>query len=364
MHLAEEAAILFSYPSPSSELLPSTLMFIFSAFFLFFRSLFYSRLSLATEILVLRQQLLVLNRTVKRPKLRRRDRLFLVFLSRLWKDWRDVLIIVKPDTVIKWHREGFRLYWRWKSKTPIGRPPIDKEIRELIRRISRENLLWGVPRIQSELRLLGFNVMEKTVAKYRVKRAKPPSQTWKTFLANHVNQIAAIDFFTIPTINFRVLYCFIVLLHGRRKIVHFNVTANPTAHWAAQQIIEAFPEETAPRFLLRDRDSIYGAEFQSRVKGMRIDEVVTAPHSPFQNPYAERVIGSIRRECLDHLIVLNEDHLRRILRSYFNYYHDSRPHQSLERNSPIPREIEPPSQGKINAIPQVGGLHHRYRRAA
>ena len=294
-------------------------MAIFSAFFLFFRSLFVSRLSLAAEILVLRQQLLVLNRSLKRPKLRRRDRFFWVCLSRLWKDWRDALIIIKPDTVIKWHREGFRLYWRWKSKTPIGRPPIDIEIRELIRRISRENPLWGVPRIQSELRLLGFNVTEKTVAKYRVKRAKPPSQTWKTFLANHVNQIAAVDYFTIPTINFRVLYCFIVLLHGRRKIVHFNVTANPTAEWTAQQIIEAFPDDTSPRYLLRDRDSIYGAEFRSRVKGMQIEEVVTAPHSPFQNPYAERVIGSIRRECLDHLIVLNEDHLRRILRSYFNY---------------------------------------------
>ena len=316
------------------------------------------------EILVLRQQILVLTRTVKRPKIRQRDRLFWVCLSRLWKDWRDALIIVKPDTVIKWHREGFRLYWRWKSKAPIGRPTIDKEIRELIRRISSENPLWGAPRIQSELRLLGLNVTEKTVAKYRVKHAKPPSQTWKTFLANHANQIAAVDFFTIPTINFRVLYCFIVLLHGRRKIVHFNVTTNPTAQWAAQQIIEAFPDDTSPRYLLRDRDSIYGAEFRSRVKGMQIDEVVTAPHSPFQNPYAERVIGSIRRECLDHLIVLNEDHLRRILRSYFNYYHDSRPHQSLDRNSPIPREIEPPSQGKIIAIPQVGGLHHRYRRAA
>jgi putative transposase len=211
--------------------------------------------------------------------------------SRLWKDWGDALIIIKPDTVIKWHREGFRLYWRWKSKAPIGRPPIDKEIRELIRRISRENPLWGSPRIQTELRLLGFNVPEKTVAKYRVKRAKIPSQTWKTFLDNHANQIAAIDFFTIPTINFRVLYCFIVLLHDRRKIVHFNVTVNPTAQWTAQQVVEAFPDDTSPRYLLRDRDSIYGAEFQSRVKGMQIEEVVTAPHSPFQNPYAERVSG-------------------------------------------------------------------------
>lgn len=281
-------------------------MFIFSAVFLFFRSLFVSRISLATEILILRQQLLVLNRTVNRPKLCRRDRLFWICLSRLWKNWRDALIIIKPDTVIKWHREGFRLYWRWKSKALIGRPPIDKEIRELIRRISRENPLWGSPRIQPELCFLGFNVTEKTVAKYRVKRAKPPSQTWKTFLANHANQIAAVDFFTILTINFRVLYCFIALLHGRRKIIHFNVTANPTAEWTAQQIIEAFPYHTAPRYLLRDLDSIYGEEFRSRVKGMQVEEVVTAPHSPFQNLYAERIIGSIRRECLDHLIIIDE----------------------------------------------------------
>jgi hypothetical protein len=230
-------------------------MAIFSAFFLFFRSLFVSRLSLAAEILVLRQQLLVLNRSLKRPKLRRRDRLFWVCLSRLWKDWRDALIIIKPDTVIKWHREGFRLYWRWKSKTPIDRPPIDKEIRELIRRISRENPLWGAPRIQSELRLLGFNVTEKTVAKY--------------------------------------LYCFIALLHARRKIVHFNVTEHPTAERTAQQIIEAFPDDTAPRYLLRDRDSIYGAEFRLRVQGMQIEEVVTAPHSPFQNDYASHYTSSV-----------------------------------------------------------------------
>ena len=232
---------------------------IVSAFILFFRSLFVSRLSLAAEIIALRQQLLVLNRTVKRPKLRQRDRLFWAYLSRLWKEWRDALIIVKPDTVIKWHRESFGLYWRWKSKAPTGRPPIDKEIRELIRRISRENSLWGAPRIQSELRLLGFNVTEKTIAKYRIKHTKPPSQTWKTFLTNHADQIAAVDFFTIPTINFRVLYCFIVLLHGRRKLVHFNVTEHPTAQWTAQQIIEAFPDDTSPRYLLRDRDSIYGA---------------------------------------------------------------------------------------------------------
>ena len=194
--------------------------------------------------------------------------------------------------------------------------------------------------------------------------ATSPSQTWKTFLANHAKQIATVDFFTVPTITFRNLYCFVVLLHDRRQVIHFNVTGRPIAVWTAQQIVEAFPEDTAPRYLLRDRDQIYGEEFHHRVAGMQIEEVPTAPRSPFQNPYAERVIGSIRRECLDDLIITGEDHLRRILRDYIACYHNSRPHQALERNSPIPREIEAPAKGKIVAIPQVGGLHHCYRRAA
>jgi transposase InsO family protein len=202
------------------------------------------------------------------------------------------------------------------------------------------------------------------VAKYRVRSRTSPSQTWKTFLANHAKQIAAVDFFTVPTITFRNLYCFIILLHDRRKVVHFNVTAHPTAEWTARQLIEAFPEDSAPRYLLRDRDQIYGTEFRLRVNGMQIEEALTAPRSPFQNPNAERVIGSIRRECLDHLIIIGEDHLRRTLPDYLDYYHNSRPHQALEMNSPIPREIEAPANGKVISIPQVGGLRHRYRRAA
>jgi putative transposase len=274
------------------------------------------------------------------------------------------LIIVKPETVIKWHRQGFKLYWRWKSKAPVGRPKIDKEIRELIKRMSLENPLWGTPRIQSELRLLGLDLAESTVAKYRVRSRTSPSQTWKTFLANHARQIAAIDFFTVPTLTFRDLYCFIILLHDRRQVVHFNVTAHPTAEWTARQLIEAFPADSAPRYLLRDRDQIYGEEFCQRVKGMGIEEMITAPRAPFQNPYAERVIGSLRRECLDHLIIVGEDQLRRTLRGCLDYYHNSRPHEALERNSPFPRDIETLAKGKVIAIPQVGGLHHRYRRAA
>ena len=241
---------------------------------------------------------------------------------------------------------------------------IDQEVRVLIRRMLRENPTWGVSRIQAELNLLGYEIAESTVAKYRVRSRKPPSQAWKSFLRNHASQIAAIDFFTVPTATFNVLYGFVVLLHDRRQVVHFNVTAHPTTFWTAQQIIEAFPEESVPRFLVRDRDRIYGGLFRRRVAAMGIEEVVTAAQSPWQNPYAERLIGSIRRECLDHLIVLNERQLRRILREYFAYYNELRPHQSLDGNAPLLREIEPRAKGKIISLPQVGGLHHRYLRAA
>jgi len=224
--------------------------------------------------------------------------------------------------------------------------------------------MWGAPRIQSELQLLGHTVAESTVARYMDRSSKPPSQTWRTFLRNHADQIVAIDFFTVPTITFRVLYGFLMLRHDRRRVVHFNVTVSPTAEWTAQQIVEAFPYEEAPRFILRDRDGIYGEIFRRRVKHMGIEEVVTACRSPWQNPYVERLIGSIRRECLDHVIVLSEAHLHRILASYFEYYHTSRTHLSLDRNAPIEREVEPPSKGKVMAVPQVGGLHHRYTRAA
>jgi putative transposase len=340
-------------------------MFVFSALYQLLRSLLVPRLVLVTENLALRQQLVVLRRSTNRPRLRHRDRLFWIALSQLWQNWRSILVIVKPETVIKWHRQGFKYYWRWKSRSGhVGRPKIDQEIRDLIRRLSRENPTWGAPRIQAELHLLGYEVTDSTVAKYRVRNHKPPSQTWKSFLRNHAGQIAAIDFFTVPTVTFNVLYCFVVLRHDRRQMVHLNVTAHPTALWTAQQIIEAFPEDTAPRFLVRDRDQIYGGLFRLRVAGMGIEEVVTAAQSPWQNPYAERLIGSIRRECLDHLIVLNERQLWRILREYFAYYNEVRPHQSLERNAPVPREVEPPARGKIISLPQVGGLHHRYLRAA
>jgi transposase InsO family protein len=340
-------------------------MGILKACVLFLRGMLVPRSTLAIENLALRQQLAVYKQSVKRPKLRPRDRIFWVWLSRLWSNWRSALAMVQPDTVIGWHRQGFKLYWRWKSRSgKSGRPPISRDIRELIRRMSRENPGWGAPRICSEMLLLGYEVAERTVAKYMARTRQPPSQTWRTFLDNHVPDIVACDFFTVPTATFRVLYVFIVLRHDRRQVVHFNITTNPYAQWTAQQIINAFPYEDAPRFLHRDRDGIYGDYFKDRIESMGIDEVPTAPRSPWQNPFAERIIGSIRRECLNHVIVLGEVHLKRILTLYFAYYHDVRPHLSLNRNSPTPREVEPPCQGTVVSTPQVGGLHHRYSRAA
>ena len=334
-------------------------------FGLFLRGVLRDRTELAAENLALRQQLAVLQHKPKRPRLRQRDRIFWALLSRIWANWRSALLVVQPDTVIGWHRQGFKLFWRWKSRAgKVGRPKIEPEIRRLIQRMSRENLLWGTPRIQSKLALLGYIVAESTVDRYRIRPRKPPSPTWRAFLDNHIKDIVAVDFFTVPTATLRLLFTFVVLRHDRRQVVHFNVTAHPTAEWTAQQIVEAFPFDEVPRFLIRDRDSIYGVVFRNRVNHMGIEEVVCAPRSPWQNLYCERLVGSIRRECLDHVIVLNKRHLRRILRSYFDYYLSSRTHLSLDRNAPIEREIEPPSRRRILSIPQVGGLHHRYCRAA
>jgi transposase InsO family protein len=231
--------------------------------------------------------------------------------------------------------------------------------------MAQANPLWGAPRIHGELQKLGIEVAERTVSRLLSKRRTPPSQTWRTFLANHVRDLVSIDFFTVPTVGLRVLFVLVVLAHHRRRVVHFNVTEHPTAHWTAQQIVDAFPDDTAPSYLLRDRDQVYGEQFRHRVKGMRIDEVLTAPHSPWQNPFAERLIGSIRRECLNHVLVLGEQHLRRILARYFSYYHRARTHLSLDKDAPNGRPIEPPAPGAIVPIPEVGGLHHRYvRRAA
>jgi transposase InsO family protein len=276
-----------------------------------------------------------------------------------------MLHALHPDTVVRWHREGFRRYWRWKSRhRHPGRPRIDVALRKLIREMESANIGWGAPRIHGELRKLGIEVSQATVSKYMKHPRKPPSQTWRTFFVNHANCLAEIDFFTVPTATFRILYGFIVLSHDRRQIVHFNVTEHPTAQWTAQQIVEAFPFDSAPGYLLRDRDCTYGDAVRRRIKSLGIEDVPTAPRSPWQNAFVERVIGSIRRDCLDHVIVFNEQHLRRILREYFSYYHTCRTHLSLNKDPPQPRAVESAKFGSIVALPRVGGLHHRYMRVA
>jgi transposase InsO family protein len=320
---------------------------------------------LALENLALHHQLAVYKRTVTRPRLRTTDRLLWVWLARLWTGWRAALVIVAPDTVLRWQRRRFRAHWTKLSGRPtVGRPPVNAEIKALITRMAAANPLWGAPRIHGELQKLGIEVAERTVSRLLPKRHTPPSQTWRTFLANHARELVSIDFFTVPTASLRVLFVLVVLAHHRRRVVHFNITEHPTAQWTAQQIVEALPNDTATSYLLRDRDQVYGEPFRHRVKGLGITEVLTASRSPWQNPFAERVIGSVRHECLDHVLVLNERHLRRILTAYFAYYHRARTHLALEKDAPDGRRIEPPELGTIIPIPEVGGLHHRYVRPA
>jgi transposase InsO family protein len=241
---------------------------------------------------------------------------------------------------------------------------VDKEVRDLIRKMSLANPRWGAPRIHGELLKLGFQLSEATVAKYMVRHRKPPSQTWHTFLKSHMKDLVSADFFVVPTISLRLLFVFVILDHDRRRPIHFVETKHPTAEWSAHQLLEAFPWDSAPRYLLRDRDGIYGEKFREAATSLGIREVLTAAQSPWQNAYVERLIRSIRRECLDHVIVFNEAGLRRVLKSYFDYYERSRTHLSLEKDAPIPRKIQPPELGRVVALPQVGELHHRYERRA
>ena len=322
---------------------------------------------LALENLALRHQLTVYKKMVNRPKLRSRDRLLWVALSRVWAGWRQALVIVSPNTVLRWQHRRFRDYWtKLSGGRTVGRPPVNADIKALVARMAAANPLWGAPRIHGELhQRLGIDVSERTVSRLMPKRSRPPSQTWRTFLTNHVRDLVSIDFFTVPTIRLRVLFVLVVLAHHRRRVLHFNMTEHPTAAWTAQQIVDAFPDDAAPSYLLHDRDSVYGHAFRHRVKGTDIREVLTAPHSPWQNPFAERLIGSVRRECLNHVVVLGERHLRRILTRYFAYYHRARTHLALEKDAPDGRPVQLPDAGRILQIPEVGGLHHRYvRRAA
>ena len=270
---------------------------------------------------------------------------------------------MQPETVVRWHRKGFAYYWKRKTKAKPGRLPIPMKVVHMIRRMSKENPLWGAPHISDELALLGYDVCETTVGKYMVEhRPTEPVQRWRTFIRNHMKVSAACDFFTVPTVTFKVLSVFVVLSHDRRRIEHVNVTSHPTAEWTARQVVEAFPDGAEPRFVHRDREAIFDEEFRKTVRALGIKEVVSARKSPWQNCYAEQVIGSIRRECTDHIIPMAERHLLSVLHEYIEYYNESRTHLSLGGNPPEPRSIE--SDGDILSVPVLGGLHHRYHRAA
>ena len=329
------------------------------------RSAFRCRADLALENIALRQQLTAFSAGGRRPKVTDADRWFWIALRRCWSRWSEVLLFVKPETVIRWHRAGFRRYWTWISRRRRpGRPTIDPAIRDLIRRMATEIATWGAPRIHGELRMLGFDVSERTVSRYLPRRPPQPEavQRWLTFLRNHSDTIAAMDFFVVPTATFRLLYVWFVIGHGRRRILHFDVTANPSAAWVIQQLREAFPFGTAPRHLIFDRDSLFSAHVVSTVKSFGIDPTRTAWKFPWQNGVCERWIGSARRELLDHIVVFNERHLRRLLAEYVSYYHDDRMHLGLGKATPMVRPVATRFDGEaeVVALPRVGGLHHRY----
>jgi transposase InsO family protein len=320
-----------------------------------------SRAALQAEILVLRHQLNVLHRSSpRRVALSNVDRLVFVGLYRVAATVLDALKIVRPETVVRWHHAGFRAYWRWRSRPRGGRPQISADIRRLILEMSIANPLWGAPRIHGELLKLGINVGQTTVAKYMAKRRRPPSQGWKTFLRNHADGIASIDMFVVPTISFRLLYGLLVVQHSRRELLWLGVTAHPTAEWIAHQLTEACGWGEPPRYIIRDRDGAYGDAFIRRITAMGIRDRPISARSPWQNGLAERLIGSIRRDCLDHVVIFNEQHLRHLLKSYKQYYNEFRTHLSLDKDPPVPRDAQ--RVGRVLALPILGGLHHRYVR--
>jgi transposase InsO family protein len=324
-------------------------------------NLFKSPHRLEVENLFLRHQLsIALRRAPHRVHLRGCDRALLVWLTWFWPSLLGLSRVVQPETILRWHRAGFRAYWRWKSRGQPGRPKVSRELRELVRRMNKDNPLWGAPRIHGELLKLGFTIAESTVSKYMVKHRGPPSQTWRTFLRNHAEAIAAIDLCVVPTVTFECLFAFLVVGHGRRQLIWFAVTRHPTAEWLGQQIVEAFPWDTAPRYLIRDNDGAYGQAFTNRVRTMGIRDRPIAPRSPWQNPYVERLIGTLRRDCLDHVLIFGERHLRRILTLYSVYYNETRTHLGLGKDAPQPRPIQ--RCGTLLATPILSGLHNRYSR--
>src|SRR5271168_4517874 len=343
---------------------------MFNLIFLWFGALaraFHSRRSIVLENIALRQQLAVLKRRRPRPRLDLLDKLFWVAARRFWSEWKQALIVVTPETVVRWHRAGFRLYWRLisRARTQVGRRETSQEVRELIFRMVVENPTWGAPRIHGELIMLGFDLSERTISRWmkRAPRNPEPAKRWLAFLRNHREAIAAMDFFTVPTITFGVLYCFFVIGHDRRRILHFNVTKHPTSPWVVQQLREAFPFELAPRFLIFDRDAKYGLEVPVAVRSLKMSPVRTSFESPWQNGVAERWVESCRRDLLDHIIAMNERHLKRLLSEYVRYYHDDRTHPGLGKGTPGSR-MRSVASGRILSRERLGGLHHRYDRAA
>jgi len=322
------------------------------------------------ENLALRQQLGVLARRNPQFRLAQSDRLFWVALRRLWPGWRQTLFLVQPETVVRWHRAGFELYWKWLSrKHPVvGRKPTSGELRILIFRLVAENHTWGAPRIHGELRMLGFDISERTVLRWMRKapRYSEPARRWATFLSNHREAIAAMDFFTMPTFTFGVLYCFFVIAHHRRRILQWNVTRHPTKAWVSQQLREAFPYDTAPRYLIFDREHTFQGEVLETARSLGVRPIRIAIRSPWQNGVAERFVESCRRDLFDHVIVLNERHMKRLMREYIDYYHDDRTHLGLGKETPGGRTttMSTPVNARVVSVPRLGGLHHRYDLAA
>jgi transposase InsO family protein len=320
-----------------------------------------TRVSLHIEIAALRHQLALYQRNGHRPQISAADRLIWCLLVKLWSRWCDVIYFVQPRTVVRWQKRRFRDYWRRLSQPDgLGRPAISPELRSLIRRMWTSNPTWGSPKIVAELSKLGIDVAKSTVEKYRPRHRNSPSPTWRAFRDQHTRDLVSIDFFVVPTVTYRVLFVLVVLAHDRRRIVHLNVTEHPTAQWTSQQLVEAFPFDTAPRYLIRDRDCVFGQQVTRRVRSMGIEEVVTVPASPLQNAYVERLIGTLRRELLDHVVVLNERHLKRLLKSYVAYYHPWRTHRSLKQDSPDGRAVRKTDPSHVDEISVVNGLHHVY----
>ena len=338
------------------------------AFLAAIRVFFGSRLDASLEVLALRQQVAVLKRKRPRPALTPFDRFFWTALRQLWPRWSDVLAIVKPETVVGWHRSGFRLYWRWRSRPRGGRAKVSEELRTLILTMAAENLDWGAPRMHGELLKLGFEVSERTVARYLRCRRGDPGKRWLAFLTNHREAIVAMDFFAVPTLTFKLLYGFFVIEHGRRRILHFNVTSHPTSDWVVQQLRAVFSDAGMYRYAVLDHDSKFNSEVIAFLQATGFQPKRTSVQAPWQNGIAERWVGSCRREMLDHVIALNEKHLRRLIGEYVNYHHTDRIHDSLDKDTPNRRRAEskPSPVATVISSARLGGLHHRYswRQAA